>query len=85
MNRCECTQSNVCCGFPVVLTKRASSVEQYELVDKTSETCCRFSDNETGELWYVCLSLVAKTFLGWMLYANVMVMASESTCDLFGS
>jgi hypothetical protein len=57
--------------------------------NENARTCCCFSDNEnekeTGELWYVCLSLVAKTILGWMLYANLLVMASESTCDPFRS
>jgi hypothetical protein len=44
--------------------------------------CCRCTDdnekfNSAIELAYTVLSLVAKTLLGWMMYANVLAMAQK--------
>lgn len=40
---------------------------------------------DAAEMWYVMLSLVSKTLLGWLVYANVLAgpMAVPSTCDPF--
>jgi hypothetical protein len=42
------------------------------------------TDNESSELLYTFLSLIAKTLLGWFLYATVLTdVASPTTCDIF--
>lgn len=42
------------------------------------------TDNESSELLYTFLSFIAKTLLGWFLYATVLTdVASPTTCDIF--
>ena len=55
-----------------------------------SFTCIRcggpfsMTENESSELLYTFLSLIAKTLLGWFLYATVLTdVASPTTCDIF--
>jgi hypothetical protein len=73
------------CERRVRVTNVNDSLHRFRCIGCTG---CRgpfsMADNESSELLYTFLSLIAKTLLGWFLYATVLTdVASPTTCDIF--
>ena len=59
-------------------------LQVYSLETLRCGACCRWctsiESKHLSEVWFTFLSLFAKTLLGWMLYANVVVMG-KAGCE----